>query len=1346
MVHFVRRLFSMVLSRLDAAVYARNSFTVAPRISSGFLSQPDGFSSLTVSDVWVTFSAAHAGAGNVYLLKDSAPAFVDIVSLRAGLPSDLMCSSMMMVSMGEQSHELSGCALTHSQSYKVYVYVANSQALTDGTLSAGLPATVVPGHSNYFTQVPQLANAGLTTSGFTVSFSVATAGVAWVIAIPAVEATSASVMTVTSGYSAICSSLGVALPSSGSHAVAVTGCSFIASWSYAVLVYVTNQAAGNDGALSPPVPLQITPSNNFAVLPYLSEVPSPDMVKAKFMGTAAGKAWACIVKAENVSDVTVSDVKAGCAGCSSGEAMLSDTQELEVNMTGCNLEVGVEHRLIAYAEDNNNADDGYMTMNLAVRVPTSNAFISPAYIVNNMVTAYGCTVMFEVANTMGKVWGKVIDAGHASLATVVAIKYNNPAIAVGGSACQMADEMKPRGKHMMVFDSCNLTKGSSYQVYLYAEDLSNNGDGMLSQAISFSVPPSNWLDQVLELTSTPTTDGVSFSFAGGVAVGRAWAQVMLTKDVALATAADIKAATYAMGTGSCRQDDVNVGMSALYWTLTGCSLMPLVDYSVVLYVEDMGGLDDGQVSSVQMMVASSVSNYFVENPAPLGNVTSDGMILTFNAYASSGMAWGFVLEVGSANVASSKEAKLAQNSVGGAGCKPSEVPIDNSRQSMLFTDCDLVPGQTYRAVVYVEALVTTTAGVWQGVDISAPLLAPIEDPLARQHQDLQVQSGQDYVYHVRAVNFIGVGQPSPASVEIRAGNAPAAPGLPIIATRALTSLTVEWAPPAALGSQIMSYRLFMSGPLDGGVYQEIYNGPDTAYTKAMLDTGTVYFFRVSAVNHNGEGWRSAVREAAACVLPSMPSNFTVKSRSTLGVTVEWSPPIADGGCPILSYVVTQDGVLASTQTHHEYSLAVVVPAQTYTFSVWATSRVGNSPSTATLTVVAGEAPAKVINLEVVTMSASGITLTWDGVPSNLNGGVLRQCSGHWVLWSWATDFLYRAAAAAVAFLAIPAMQLPQLKPKHRTRSEPGAAPAFRRAPEETPAGGSFGHGDLCCEVDERGLPAKRPTVVLIHGLDSWSGTFQGLMEELARRGLKTLAVDLRGHGESPLGDPEDFSPQQLAADVRSTLKAAGLLESPVALVGHSMGGRIAMQYAADYPEDLSVLVIEDMDCVPRDYPKLEGEDLKKREAFTRDFPSWELAKKQLVTFGYDADRVDGWWTSATPRVYPRPPGVWSCINPYAQYLAKRTVLNSTQGYECIQKIAGLKMSGLAKFPVHVCVAGPSGTVCSWDKAPGGLHDMASVHPGLRLHTFPTADHSIHNTALKSFADLVEKPDEFAEVD
>ena len=115
----------------------------------------------------------------------------------------------------------------------------------------------------------------------------------------------------------------------------------------------------------------------------------------------------------------------------------------------------------------------------------------------------------------------------------------------------------------------------------------------------------------------------------------------------------------------------------------------------------------------------------------------------------------------------------------------------------------------------------------------------------------QVQPGQDYVYHVRAVNFIGVGQASSQSLLLRAGNAPAAPGLPSIASRALTSLTVQWAPPRAAGLRDLAYRLFMSGPLDGGVYQEIYNGPDTAFTKAMLTTGTTYLFRVAAVNHIG---------------------------------------------------------------------------------------------------------------------------------------------------------------------------------------------------------------------------------------------------------------------------------------------------------------------------------------------------------------------------------------------------------------------------------------------------------------------------------------------------------------
>jgi len=56
--------------------------------------------------------------------------------------------------------------------------------------------------------------------------------------------------------------------------------------------------------------------------------------------------------------------------------------------------------------------------------------------------------------------------------------------------------------------------------------------------------------------------------------------------------------------------------------------------------------------------------------------------------------------------------------------------------------------------------------------------------------------------------------------------------------------------------------------------------------------------------------------------------------------------------------------------------------------------------------------------------------------------------------------------------------------------------------------------------------------------------------------------------------------------------------------------------------------------------------------------------------------------------------------------------------------------------VHVLVAGEEGTVCSWDELPGGIRDMEVVLPGLVVTTFPTASHSIHNTARVGFVDLI----------
>jgi pimeloyl-ACP methyl ester carboxylesterase len=72
--------------------------------------------------------------------------------------------------------------------------------------------------------------------------------------------------------------------------------------------------------------------------------------------------------------------------------------------------------------------------------------------------------------------------------------------------------------------------------------------------------------------------------------------------------------------------------------------------------------------------------------------------------------------------------------------------------------------------------------------------------------------------------------------------------------------------------------------------------------------------------------------------------------------------------------------------------------------------------------------------------------------------------------------------------------------------------------------------------------------VLIHGISSDSSSWRRLGPELAARGYRALAPDLRGHGLSPRGA---YSPQSWAADVLESVPAR-----PDLALGHSLGGMI----------------------------------------------------------------------------------------------------------------------------------------------------------------------------------------------
>jgi pimeloyl-ACP methyl ester carboxylesterase len=98
-----------------------------------------------------------------------------------------------------------------------------------------------------------------------------------------------------------------------------------------------------------------------------------------------------------------------------------------------------------------------------------------------------------------------------------------------------------------------------------------------------------------------------------------------------------------------------------------------------------------------------------------------------------------------------------------------------------------------------------------------------------------------------------------------------------------------------------------------------------------------------------------------------------------------------------------------------------------------------------------------------------------------------------------------------------------------------------------------------------------PALVLIHGITSDSSTWRRVMPYLARD-FTVIAPDLPGHGRSakPRGD---YSLGANASFVRDLLLALG--HSRASIVGHSLGGGVAMQLCYQFPDRCERLVLVD---------------------------------------------------------------------------------------------------------------------------------------------------------------------------
>jgi len=156
-----------------------------------------------------------------------------------------------------------------------------------------------------------------------------------------------------------------------------------------------------------------------------------------------------------------------------------------------------------------------------------------------------------------------------------------------------------------------------------------------------------------------------------------------------------------------------------------------------------------------------------------------------------------------------------------------------------------------------------------------------------------------------------------------------------------------------------------------------------------------------------------------------------------------------------------------------------------------------------------------------------------------------------------------------------------------------------------------------------------PPLLILHGLLGANGNWHTLSRTAFRKMATVYAVDQRNHGRSPHTDRIDYP--SMAADVQAFVEQHDLGRAH--LLGHSMGGKTAMQTALTYPEVVDRLIVVDM--APRAYAprhtdlldalaRIDPSDYDSRDAIddalAEDVPSWAIRQFLLKNLDYDGER------------------------------------------------------------------------------------------------------------------------------
>ena len=263
-----------------------------------------------------------------------------------------------------------------------------------------------------------------------------------------------------------------------------------------------------------------------------------------------------------------------------------------------------------------------------------------------------------------------------------------------------------------------------------------------------------------------------------------------------------------------------------------------------------------------------------------------------------------------------------------------------------------------------------------------------------------LNNGQQYSFQVAAVGTNNQSEFEGALSNVATATPSTVPNAPAITSAAPNGqsgqVQLGWIPPDNNGGNPIQYYVVQYGTDPNFGNADSLSTSNTGSTVTGLTNGTLYYFRVAAVNANGTGAFSGVVSATPSTVPGAPDIYNITSSNNgpdqpAQVTLYWDPPDTDGGSPITDYVVYVNNVSQSvgSNTATSYVVNGLTNGTEYRFYVAATNINGQGPLSNLANAIPSTYPGKPTSLSAASPPQSGqVQLGWTA-PDNGGSEILH---------------------------------------------------------------------------------------------------------------------------------------------------------------------------------------------------------------------------------------------------------------------------------------------------------------------------------------------------------------------